>query len=202
MASFDDQLDEFAPPTEMLTYTAVPLATRYNLYLTDVIGAPQNYLAWFELLRSVGSSDEVHIYINCIGGAADTAMQLIQAMDECSARIIVHVEGYCMSAATWVMLRADEVILSDFCRILIHNYHGAKSGKGAEMFSSIKAEREWSQHVVRSIYKDFLTYEEIERVLEDHDENMDSNEVRRRLALRDAKRLTTQKKVDKTEEVD
>ncbi len=52
------------------------------------------------------------------------------------------------------------------------------------------------------MYKDFLTYEEIERVLEDHDENMDSNEVRRRLALRDAKRLTTQKKVDKTEEVD
>ena len=60
-------------------------------------------------------------------------------------------------------------------------------GKGGEMYHSVMHERKWTEQIMRSAYKDFLTEEEISNLIEDKDVWMDAKTVITRLNLRNDK---------------
>lgn len=87
-----------------------------------------------------------------------------------------------MSAATMIFLCADGFEVSEHSMFMFHNYSGGTIGKGGEMYDNIMHERKWSEKLLRGVYTDFLTSDEIESILNNKDIWMDGEEVVKRLS--------------------
>jgi hypothetical protein len=75
-------------------------------------------------------------------------------------------------------------------------------GKGGEMYDNIVNERKWSENILRGVYEDFLTENEIKSILDNKDIWMDGNEVIKRIKLKSEKFLkrATQKNESKSKQ--
>lgn len=163
----------------------IPLGFLHRIYISDEIGSPENYIETFELLRSLTQNDVVIIHMNSHGGQVRTVVQFIRCMKECKAEIVCSVEGDCMSAATMIFLTADTHEIADHSLFMFHNYLGGTFGKGGEMYDQIQAEKSWSEKLLKDIYKDFLTVDEIDSIINSKDIWMTAEEVAIRLEKRE-----------------
>ena len=160
----------------------------YEFYLSGLITGPEDYIEWFNTIRSAGEQDVVKIYINSSGGDLNTALQFMRVLSESPATVVCSVEGSCMSAATMIFLCADVFEVTPHSLFMFHNYSGGIFGKGGEIYDQAVFEREWSKQFLQYIYKDFLTSKEIDSLLENKDLWLHSEEVSNRVeALCEAK---------------
>jgi len=160
----------------------------YEFYLSGLITGPEDYIEWFNTIRSASDQDVVKIYINSSGGDLNTALQFMRVLSESPATIVCSVEGSCMSAATMIFLCADVFEVTPHSLFMFHNYSGGIFGKGGEIYDQAVFEREWSKQFLQYIYKDFLTSKEIDSLLENKDLWLHSEEVSNRVeALCEAK---------------
>lgn len=164
--------------------TPKPITSFYEFYISGTIEEPENYIQWFDTIRHADDNDAIKIYINSYGGDLFTAIQFMRVLSETKATVICSVEGACMSAATMIFLCADQFEVTPHSVFMFHNYSGGTIGKGGEMIDQLQHERKWSSGLMNEIYKDFLTEEEIEHMLDNKDYWMDGTEVVRRLNTR------------------
>jgi hypothetical protein len=161
-------------------YYSKPATYIHSFYLYAV-GSPEEYTDWFDVIRNCSENDIIKIHINSPGGNLLTTIQLMRALAECQGTIICSVEGECMSAATMIFLQADMVEVSDHSMFMFHNYSGGTFGKGGEMMDQLKYESVWSENLLRSVYQDFLSEEEIDMMLNNKDLWMNGEEVTERV---------------------
>jgi predicted RND superfamily exporter protein len=64
---------------------------------------------------------------------------------------------------------------------MFHNYSAGVFGKGGEMYDQLQFERAWSEKFMSEVYKDFLTTEEINAMLNNKDIWMTSEQVLERI---------------------
>jgi ATP-dependent protease ClpP protease subunit len=171
-----------------------PTGQILDFYLNSTIGSPEDYAEWNQILRSSGEQDVVYLHINCYGGQALTAVQLMRAISESRATVVASVEGACMSAATFLFLMADVCEISDHSIFMFHNFSGGTIGKGNEMMAQVHHNDKWARGLMESIYKDFFTQEEIDSILEGKDYWLSPDEVSERLEKRNLKLETNEKK--------
>ena len=164
-----------------------PTGQILDFYLNSTIGSPEDYAEWNQILRSSGEQDVVYLHINCYGGQALTAVQLMRAISESRATVVASVEGACMSAATFLFLMADVCEISDHSIFMFHNFSGGTIGKGNEMMAQVHHNDKWARGLMESIYKDFFTQEEIDSILEGKDYWLSPDEVTERLTKRNDK---------------
>jgi ATP-dependent Clp protease protease subunit len=62
----------------------------------------------------------IHLRINSPGGDVFAARVIEQAIRETKARVIAHIDGYAASAASYVALAADEVVIAAGGFLMIH----------------------------------------------------------------------------------
>ena len=153
----------------------------YEFYLSGLITGPEDYIEWFNTIRSASEQDVVKIYINSPGGDLNTAIQFMRVLSETPATVVCSVEGSCISAATMVFLCADVFEITPHSLFMFHNYSGGMFGKGGEIYDQAVFEREWSRQFLQHIYRDFLTDKEIESLLENKDLWLHSEEVSNRV---------------------
>jgi len=175
------------------------LVNVFEFYLSGEIESSEEYIQWFDTIRHAGEADVVKIYINSPGGDVFTAIQFMRALEETSAKVIMSVEGICASAATMIMLGGDTFEVSEHSMFMFHNYSGGTFGKGGEMLDQLKHERAWSEQLMREVYADFLTEEEIVSILNNRDIWMDGDEVIKRLK---AKKAIIEAAADAVEQVE
>lgn len=156
----------------------------YDYYISGEIDTPDQYSDWFHTIRNIAPEETIVLHINSQGGDLFTAIQFVMAIQECQGHVIASVEGMCMSAATMIFLVADEFRITPYSMFMFHNYSGGTYGKGGEMFDALNHERKWSDHLLRSVYHNFLSYDEISSLLENKDIWMDTDEVISRLQSR------------------
>ena len=149
----------------------------YEFYLSGEILEAEEYVEWFDTIRNARESDTVKIYINSCGGDLYTAIQFLRVIADTDAHVVCSVEGACMSAATMVFLQADEHQITPHSMFMFHNYSGGTYGKGGEMYGQIQHERKWSEQLLKELYDEFLTAEEIQSLLDNKDMWMDVDEV-------------------------
>ena len=162
--------------------THKPLAHIHEFYLSGEVESSEEYIEWFDTIRNAQPADIVKIHINSYGGDLFTSIQMMRCISESEATVICSVEGACMSAATMIFLCADGFEVSDHSMFMFHNYSGGTIGKGGEMYDNIMHERKWSEKLLRAIYSEFLTADEIESILNNKDIWMDGEEVIKRLS--------------------
>lgn len=153
----------------------------YEFYLSGTITGPEDYIEWFNTIRSASDQDVVKIYINSSGGDLNCALQFMRVLSETPATVVCSVEGSCMSAATMIFLCADVFEVTPYSLFMFHNYSGGIFGKGGEIYDQAVFEREWSKQFLQYIYKDFLTNKEIDSLLENKDLWLHSDEVASRV---------------------
>ncbi len=159
----------------------------HEFYLSGEIESSEEYIQWFDTIRHASETDVVKIYINSHGGDVFTAIQFMRVLQETDANVVMSVEGQCASAATMIMLCGHNFEISDHSMFMFHNYSGGTFGKGGEMLDQLQHERKWSERLLREVYKDFLTEDEITSVLNNKDIWMDGQEVAKRLKVRQEK---------------
>lgn len=177
------------------------VSTLREFYLTGEIEEASEYVEWFDAIRHAGENDIIRIYINSYGGDLFTAIQFMRVLSETKATKIMSVEGACMSAATMIFMFGDKFEVTPHSVFMFHNYSGGTIGKGGEMIDQLLHERVWSERLMKQIYSDFMTEEEIKSMLDNKDIWMDGEEVVKRINLRlialekAAKRTKVDKKV-------
>lgn len=158
-----------------------PLGLLHTFYISGEIEGPEEYIEWFDTIRNAGENDIIKLHINSPGGDLFTAIQFMRVIAESSATIVASVEGACMSAATMIFLTAGNYEISEHSMFMFHNYSGVAVGKGGEMYDNIVHERKWSDKIMRKVYENFLTEEEIKAILDNKDIWMEGEEVIKRL---------------------
>jgi len=161
-------------PSEYFTKNT---GNQYEFYLSGEIESADNYVAWFDVIRNARQQDTIKLYINSSGGDLYTALQFLRVMGECEGHLITSVEGACMSAATMIFLSGHEYQVTPHSLFMFHNYSGGVFGKGGEQYDQIQYERAWSEKFMNEVYKDFLTTDEIQSMLNNKDIWMTSEQV-------------------------
>lgn len=191
-------LDLFKPPVNqnqrVITKQAVNI---HEFYLSGEVESSEEYIEWFDTIRSASQNDVIKIYINSPGGDLFTAIQFLRVLQDTEGQIIISVEGACMSAATLIFMCGHQYEISPHSMFMFHNYSSGVVGKGGEMYDRLQHERSWSEKLFQDVYADFLTDREIKQILENKDLWMDGDEVIKRLK----KKIKKNEKVDKSEEV-
>lgn len=164
-----------------------PVAQLHEFYLTGEITSADDYVEWFDAIRHASETDIVKIYINSFGGDLFTAIQFMRVLADTSATVICSVEGACMSAATMIFLCGHSYEVTPHSIFMFHNYSGGVGGKGGEMIDQLQHERRWSERLMKEIYKDFMSSEEIKSMLDNKDIWMDGEEVVKRIHAKIAK---------------
>ena len=165
-------------------FPSKPVAQVHEFYLTGEITSADTYVEWFDAIRHAGENDLVKIYINSYGGDLFTAIQFMRVLADTEASVIASVEGACMSAATMIFMCADSFEVTPHSIFMFHNYSGGTIGKGGEMIDQLQHERKWSERLLKEIYHEFMTEEEIQSMLANKDLWMDGEEVVKRMQAR------------------
>ena len=140
----------------------------YNIvdyFLSETIENKSDYHDFLRAINATSQYDEIHIHINNYGGDLDAAIQMYHSLVRSGAKIVVYIEGACMSAATVVMMTADEIEFCPWSSIMIHAYSGGDIGKYQEIQSASQFHKEWFSNFMNDVYGDFLTKKELAQVL-------------------------------------
>jgi ATP-dependent protease ClpP protease subunit len=158
-----------------------PIAQLHEFYLSGPVLDAEEYIEWFDTIRNASEIDTIRIYINSPGGDLYTTLQFLRVMSDTEATIVTSVEGACMSAATMIFLHGHTHEITPHSLFMFHNYSAGTFGKGGEMYDQLQFERKWSENFMSAVYRDFLSAEEIQSMLNNRDIWMTSDEVAQRL---------------------
>lgn len=114
-----------------------------TVYVYDVIVATDIEAEFFggisaesfvKTLRSM-TADKIHVRINSPGGDVFGGRAMEQAMREHAAEIIVHIDGYAASAATFLAMAADRVEIAPGGFFMIHKAWTMAIGNADELLA-------------------------------------------------------------------
>ncbi|WP_175980948.1 head maturation protease, ClpP-related [Burkholderia sp. BCC1630] len=99
---------------------AVATIYLYDVIVTDDWWGGVSAQSFVQALAGI-TAETIHLRINSPGGDVFAARAMETAIRGHSARVIAHVDGVAASAASFVMLAADEVEITDGAFVMIHN---------------------------------------------------------------------------------
>ncbi len=105
-----------------------------SVYLYDVIDSYYGISAE-KLVKDLNdiSAQTINLHINSPGGDVFEARTMATAIRQHKSNIIAHIDGLAASAATYVALAANEVIMSDGSLFMIHNAWTFTFGNAADL---------------------------------------------------------------------
>lgn len=159
------------------TYTA----SHIHIYISEAIGEAVEYIDMIHRIATAGPADTIFVHLNTPGGALDTGVQIINALQNTQARVVTILEGMAYSLGTLVFLVGDEMVVNDHCMMMFHNFNGGIIGKGNEITLELEATNKWFATLAKQIYIPFLSDDEVHRLSRGEDLWMQSPEIRRRL---------------------
>lgn len=105
-----------------------------TIYIYDVIDS------WYgvnanDLVRELAgiTASKIHVRINSPGGSVFDGMAIYNALKRHKAEIITHVDGWAASAASFIALAGDTVLMGEGSFIMIHNAWGVAIGDAEDM---------------------------------------------------------------------
>lgn len=162
-------------------YEQTYATSHIHIYISEAIGEAVEYIDMIHRIVSAGPTDTIFIHLNTPGGALDTGIQIINALQNTQAHVVTILEGMAYSLGTLVFLIGDELIVNDHCMMMFHNFNGGIMGKGNEITLELEATNKWFATLAKQIYVPFLSTDEVHRLSRGEDFWMQSPEIRKRL---------------------
>jgi ATP-dependent protease ClpP protease subunit len=107
------------------------------------------------------------MYIDSVGGTSFIGLQISNAMKYCSGMITCEITGDCSSAATFIALSGNELILNKSTLLYFHNYSKQVEDSGLALKRYIEYTDRLMKSMFENIYKPFLSQEEIDYLRND-----------------------------------
>ena len=99
----------------------------------------------------LGKCPSIYIYIQSEGGDAFAGLSAMDTIKACKAPVVTIVDGYCASAATFLLLAGKERHMRSHAGILIHQLRTEFWGKFAELKDEMK-NSEKMMNIFKKIY--------------------------------------------------
>lgn len=182
--------------TAIRTLSKVVL-TDYEVMFDRDIEAPNEFQEEFYAMRKAEKNENVTVRINSMGGACATISTFQNIIKNSEAHFHGVLEGYAFSAGSAMFLLCDSHEVSDLAEMMIHTSNqGLRThSQGMEEFG--KQTGRSARIMIESVYKDFLTQEEIEKILLGAEMWLDANQIRERLKIREEARELRQREEDR-----
>lgn len=172
------------PATEFnVTYTPIKSGV-FNIYLLGDIEDSSQFINAIEVMATATELDTINIHLSSNGGSLDAADTFLSSMNRCEAKVVAFVSGGCHSAATIILLNADEFHLSEGANFLLHNGSAGSGGKFSDFVAQSKHTIAYMERVLRKTYKHFLTEAEIEELIGGKDFWLNADEFAERYEQR------------------
>lgn len=82
------------------------------------------------------SAEEIHVRINSPGGSVFAARAMEQAVREHPARIVMHIDGVAASAASFLAMAGDEIVMAPGAMLMIHKAWTVAMGNSDDLVST------------------------------------------------------------------
>ncbi|QDP59431.1 MAG: putative capsid assembly protease C [Prokaryotic dsDNA virus sp.] len=161
-----------------------PYAFLYSVEYDGDIGSPSEYREDFTIYRNATPNDVIKMHINSGGGRLDTLIQLINNIRGTEATTVGYLEGNAYSAAGALFLQADQHVIAPNSSLMIHESTYGVLDSSAKLNKQVDFSRKHLRKCYLDYYHNFLTLEEIDKVLDGHDMWMDAEEIVERLEKR------------------
>jgi ATP-dependent Clp endopeptidase proteolytic subunit ClpP len=93
-------------------------------------------LEFLDALDQVGSVDAIRLHINSPGGEVYEGIAILNALRNHPAHVTAVVDGIAASAASYIAVGADEVVMSPNSELMIHDAWGITIGPAADHHQS------------------------------------------------------------------
>ena len=159
----------------------------YSVNVSQVFGSPHSFDEVIHLLTVATPEDIINFNINSNGGDFYSLVALRNAIRQTEAQVYMNLLGMAASAGSVLFLEnADGYkIHEDSCMMI----HSMQCGTGYTDANTIATRAEHNKKInerfVRNTYKDFLTEDEIESVLNAKEIYLEDFEIRERLQKRE-----------------
>lgn len=104
-----------------------------EVYLYDMIGewgiTAQDFV---NDLRGV-RSQAIDLHLNCEGGEVFDGLAIYESLRQHPANVTAYIDGVAASAASFIAMAADRVVMAERARMMIHDAHGLVIGNAADM---------------------------------------------------------------------
>lgn len=107
----------------------------YNVYLDGIIGAYEGIQSpdFVREVHNLRSEQPIALHINSEGGNVFQAVDIFNALKRHSGRITAYINGLAASAASYVAMAADEVVMGMGAQLMIHDASGPFFGNSAQL---------------------------------------------------------------------
>ena len=85
------------------------------------------------------NGEDITLEINSPGGYIDAGSEIYTELMEYSGKVNAKIVGYACSAASWIALAADHVVMSPTAQMMIHRASGGAIGNSSDMKSEYNA---------------------------------------------------------------
>lgn len=157
------------------------ITNRYLVTLNDLVDNPSSYAELIALLNFAEEGDTIQIEINNSGGNLLTALQISNAMRACKAHVITHLNVEASSAAGIIFLSGGSYVVGKYGSILVHEGTFGLAAKPSDMRKHVEFYNKQLDRVVKDVYSEILTENEINQVLNGLELILDDVELMKRL---------------------
>lgn len=104
-----------------------------EVYIYDEIGywgvTSSDFVRDFDAI----TADEIHVRLNSPGGEVGDGLAIYEAVKRKASRTTCYVDGYALSAASFILQAAGKRVVSRSSLVMIHNASGLAVGTAADM---------------------------------------------------------------------
>ena len=168
---------------EQLSYSMSSVVhNKFEFSLDEDIKEPSYYRNLIEVLNNATEQDLVVLNINSFGGHLDSAISIIDALRNTRANTLAWISGSAYSAAGLIALSCQNVEVGEFATFMCHNSQYGLGGYTTDIKDRAVFEHKMISKIMHSVYKHFLSVDEVEAVLSNKTIWMDADEIVERFA--------------------
>ena len=163
---------------EQLGYSLSSIThNKYEFNLDEDIKEPSYYRNLIEVLNNATEQDLVVLNINSGGGHLDSAISIIDALRNTRANTLAWISGSACSAAGIIALSCENLEVGEFATLMCHNSQYGVGGYTTDIKDRAVFEHKMISKIMHSVYKHFLSVDEVEAVLSNKTIWLDADEI-------------------------
>ena len=173
-----------------------------DVYLDEPIVDLPYYRSLIQYLREMTEHDTLRLWIDTPGGDLNSALAIIDAINNTQGEVLAIVTGEAASAGSLIALLSPNLILGDRARFFLHAAsYGIGFSKQNDIESYVDNNKTFLREIMKEAYTGFLTPEEMELLFVGKDYYFRGDELRDRIQRR-VKVLESMQGAEKEEDTD
>lgn len=177
----------FKTNPEPFEITATPTTHCYRVKIDKEFEHVSQFAELVDILENATDGDVVQIRLTSPGGCVASVLPLMTAMEYTEAFVHVHVDSDIASAATFLMCKAHMVTFNKHISAMFHTASWGYGGHSGNMEASTLHYVKNIKELAYSVYEDFLTEQEFDRIFNGLEIFLTPEECHDRLTARDEK---------------